>query len=137
VAWHSFAPWPPGEADKLGEEQAVGVAIVTRACEEPAVRLRPMPVRKARSSCSGSGRKGAFGYNAQTDVFEDLVEAGVIDPPRFVRSALQNAASVAGLLITTQALIVEAPKEDKPAPGGHGGWRDGRDGWHGRHGRHD
>ena len=69
--------------------------------------------------------KGAFGYNAQTDAFEDLFEAGVIDPTKVVRSALQNAASVAGLLITTQALIVEAPKEDKPAPGGHGGGRMG------------
>jgi chaperonin GroEL len=108
--------------DKPSEEQAVGVAIVTRACEEPcriiatnAGQEGSIVVQRIKEG------KGAFGYNAQTDVYEDLFEAGVIDPTKVVRSALQNAASVAGLLITTQALIVEAPKEDKPAPGGHGG----------------
>ena len=67
--------------------------------------------------------KGAFGYNALTDEYEDLVKAGVIDPTKVVRSALQNAASIAGLLLTTEAVIVEQP-EDLPAappmPGGGG-----------------
>jgi chaperonin GroEL len=68
--------------------------------------------------------KGPFGYNAATEVFEDLVKAGVIDPTKVVRTALQNAASVAGLLLTTDAMIAERP-EDKdhghgPGPGGGG-----------------
>ena len=64
----------------------------------------------------------SFGYNAQTDTYEDLVQAGVIDPTKVTRTALQNAASISGLLLTTEALVVEK-KEDKPAPaaGGHGG----------------
>ena len=61
--------------------------------------------------------KGAFGYNAATDSYEDLYEAGVIDPTKVVRTALQNAASIASLLLTTEALIVEK-KEEKPAPAG-------------------
>ena len=70
--------------------------------------------------------KGDVGFNAQTDVYENLVEAGVIDPTKVVRSALQNAASIASLLLTTEALVSEIPeeKDDKmPAGGGmpHGG----------------
>ncbi|MEP6835411.1 MAG: TCP-1/cpn60 chaperonin family protein, partial [Gemmatimonas sp.] len=58
-----------------------------------------------------------FGYNALTDVYEDLVQAGVIDPTKVTRTALQNAASIAGLLLTTEALIVE--KKEAPSAGGH------------------
>jgi chaperonin GroEL len=70
-------------------------------------------------------KSSAFGYNAQTDTYEDLVQAGVIDPTKVTRTALQNAASIAGLLLTTEAIVVEK-KEDKPAapaggPGGMGG----------------
>ena len=66
--------------------------------------------------------KGAFGYNAATDKYQDLVEAGVIDPTKVVRSALQNSSSIASLLLTTEALICEIPEEKKDAPmGGHGG----------------
>jgi chaperonin GroEL len=64
-----------------------------------------------------------YGYNAQTDQFEDLVESGVIDPAKVTRSALQNAASIAGLMLTTEAMVCEIP-EKKSAPaggGGHGG----------------
>jgi chaperonin GroEL len=62
-----------------------------------------------------------YGYNALTGTFEDLVKAGVIDPTKVARTALQNAASIAALLLTTEALVVEIP-EQKPAPaGGHGG----------------
>jgi chaperonin GroEL len=72
--------------------------------------------------------KGAFGYNAAKLEYEDLVAAGVIDPTKVVRSALQNAASVAGLMLTTETLIAEKPKkEDKAAGGGHdhgGGYDD-------------
>ena len=69
--------------------------------------------------------KGNVGYNAATDVYEDLVKAGVIDPTKVTRTALQNAASISGLLLTTECVVVEK-KEDKPAPaappgGGMGG----------------
>jgi chaperonin GroEL len=67
-----------------------------------------------------AGKGAGFGYNAGTDTYEDLVKAGVIDPTKVVRSALQNAASVAGLLLTTDALVSEIPGGDKePAGGGH------------------
>ena len=62
-----------------------------------------------------------FGYNALTDVYEDMVEAGVIDPTKVVRSALQNAASIAGLLLTTECVVVEKPSEEPAMPGGMGG----------------
>ncbi|MCA9644864.1 MAG: chaperonin GroEL, partial [Myxococcales bacterium] len=63
--------------------------------------------------------KGANGYNAQTGEYGDMLAMGVIDPTKVVRSALQNAASVAGLLLTTEALVAEKPKEEKAAAGGH------------------
>ena len=63
--------------------------------------------------------KGAFGFNAATEEYEDLVKAGVIDPTKVVRAALQNAASVASLMLTTEALVAERPKK-KSAAGGHG-----------------
>ena len=66
--------------------------------------------------------KGDFGFNAQTDTYEDLVHAGVIDPTKVVRSALQHASSIASLLLTTEALVSEIPEEKKepPMPGGGG-----------------
>ena len=75
------------------------------------------------------GNDPTQGFNAQTEKYENLVEAGVIDPTKVVRTALQNAASVAGLLITTEAAVSDAP-EDKPA------MADGRRRRNGRHGRH-
>ncbi len=66
--------------------------------------------------------KGGFGYNAQTDEYEDLVKAGVIDPTKVVRSALQNAASIAGLLLTTECVVVEMPSDEAmPDMSGMGG----------------
>jgi chaperonin GroEL len=67
------------------------------------------------------GGKGAFGFNAASLEYEDLVAAGVIDPTKVVRSALQNASSVASLMLTTEALIAEKPKKDKGASAGPGG----------------
>ena len=66
---------------------------------------------------------GGFGYNAQSDEYEDLVKVGVIDPTKVVRTALQNAASIAGLLLTTEAVVVEIPVDEPPPPmpGGGGG----------------
>ena len=68
-------------------------------------------------------RKGNEGYNVATGEYEDLVKAGVVDPKKVTRSALQNASSIAGLLLTTECLIAELPEKEKPAPagGGHGG----------------
>ncbi len=106
-------------------DEQVGVDIIRRAIEEP-IRMivqnaggeGSMVVEKVRSA-----KDNTFGYNALTDTYEDLVQAGVIDPTKVTRTALQNAASIAGLLLTTEALIVEK-KEDKPmgggAPGGGG-----------------
>ena len=65
-------------------------------------------------------RKGNEGYNVATGEYEDLVKAGVVDPKKVTRTALQNAASIAGLLLTTECLITEVPEKEKPAPGGHG-----------------
>ena len=96
----------------------MGVAIVRRACEEPCRQIainagkEGLDHRPARQG--GQGRLRL--QRRATDEFEDLVEAGVIDPTKVVRSALQNAASVASLLITTEALIVERPKKEAPAP---------------------
>jgi len=109
----------------LTEEQAVGVSIVRRACEEPCRQIA-LNAGKEASIVVNRVRegKGAFGYNAATDEFEDLVEAGVIDPTKVVRSALQNAASVATLLLTSDALVAELPKEEKKSAGGGGGYDD-------------
>jgi chaperonin GroEL len=109
---------------KLPGDEQIGVDIIRRACEEP-----------IRQIVQNSGEEGAivmgkirenknahFGYNAQTDVYEDLVESGVIDPAKVTRSALQNAASIAGLMLTTEAMVCEIPeKKSAPSPGGHGG----------------
>src|SRR5213592_2218915 len=102
---------------KLDDEEQAGVNIVRRALEEPlrwiarnAGQDGSVVLEKVREA------KGAFGFNAQTEEYEDLIKAGIIDPTKVVRTALQNAASVAGLLLTTEAMVAEKPKEEKPAP---------------------
>jgi chaperonin GroEL len=109
------------------EDEKIGVEIVRRALEEPIRMIAQnagaegsIIVAKVRES-----KEKNFGYNASTDNYEDLVKSGVIDPTKVTRTALQNAASIAGLLLTTEAVVVEK-KEDKPAPamppgGGMGG----------------
>ena len=106
------------------EDEAIGVGIVKRAVEAP---LRSLA---ANAGVEGSlivqevkKRKGNEGYNVATGAYEDLVKAGVVDPKKVTRSALQNAASIAGLLLTTECLITDAPEKEKaPAGGGgHGG----------------
>jgi chaperonin GroEL len=104
---------------KLGAEQAAGVSIVRRAVEEPLRRIAEnagvegsIVVDKVKAG------KGGFGFNAQTEEYEDLVKAGVIDPTKVVRSALQNAASVASLLLTTEAMVAEKPEEKHEHGGG-------------------
>jgi chaperonin GroEL len=88
-----------------------------------------MPALTAASSSRKSSRgKGSFGYNVATDKYEDLVKAGVVDPTKVTRTALQNAASIAGLLLTTECMITEIP-EKKEAPAGW--WSRPRSGRHG------
>src|SRR5438093_1460464 len=114
--------------NKVGEgdpDEQIGVNIVRRALEEP-----------LRQIVQNAGKEGAvvvervrseknehFGFNAQTEEYEDLVKAGVIDPAMVTRIALQNAASIAGLMLTTEAMVSELPEDDKstPMPGGMGG----------------
>jgi len=106
-------------------DEQIGVDIIRRSIEEP---LR-MIVQNAGGEGSivlekvRSSKDDKFGYNALTDVYEDLVQAGVIDPTKVTRTALQNAASIASLLLTTEAIIVEKKEKESghPAPGGGGG----------------
>ena len=106
------------------EDERIGVEIVKRAVEFPTRALA------TNAGVEGSvvvqeikKRKGNEGYNVGTGVYEDLVKAGVVDPKKVTRTALQNAASIAGLLLTTECLVTEIPEKEKPAPapGGHGG----------------
>ena len=106
----------------VGDEQ-IGIDIIRRSCEEP-----------LRQIVANSGTEGAivvakirendnpnFGYNAQTDAYEDLVSTGVIDPAKVTRSALQNASSIASLMLTTEAMIAEIPEKKSAPPSGPGG----------------
>ncbi len=115
-----------GDFEVEGHDEQVGVDILSRALESP--------IRQIAANAGAEGSivvakvrdgEGPFGYNAQTEVYEDLVAAGVIDPTKVVRTALQNAASIAGLLLTTEAVVVEKPEPEGAAPamppGGMGG----------------
>ena len=109
------------------EDETTGIEIVKRAIEEP---LRQIVINAGKEGAVVAQKvregKGGFGYNARTDKFEDLYETGVIDPAKVARIALENAASIAGMFLTTECVLVEE-KEDKPAPmppmggGGMGG----------------
>src|ERR1700723_2003072 len=116
-----------GALDKLklegGGDEKIGASIIRRALEEP-----------LRMIVSNAGEEGAvvigkihdskdnnYGYNAGTNVYEDLGKAGVIDPTKVTRTALQNAASIAGLMLTTEAMISDIPEKKENAGGGHGG----------------
>jgi chaperonin GroEL len=106
----------------INEDQNHGIQIALRAMEAP---LREI-VTNAGEEPSVIVNKvkegtGNFGYNAATGEFVDMVEAGILDPTKVTRTALQNAASIAGLMITTEAMVAEAPKKDEPAGGGMGG----------------
>ncbi len=104
----------------LEGDEEIGATIVRKAIETPLRKL-----------CDNAGvegslvvqevlkAKGAKGYNVATDTHEDLIKAGVVDPTKVTRTALQNAGSVAGLLLTTDCMITDIPEEEKPAPGGH------------------
>jgi len=112
-------------------DQDAGIAIVRRALQAPIRQIAEnagvegsIVVGKILENASGT-----FGFDAQSDKYVDMITAGIIDPAKVVRTALQDAASVAGLMITTEAAIVEAPKKSAPAggggmPGGMGGMGD-------------
>jgi chaperonin GroEL len=94
----------------------VGVNIVRRALEEPLRHIANNAGHEGSIVVQKVGEgKAAFGFNALTEAYEDLVKAGVIDPAKVSRTALENASSIAGLLLTTEALVAEIP-EEKPAP---------------------
>ena len=106
------------DSRNLDDERRFGVDIIRRALEEPLRQIvansggePSIVLEKVRNG------EGAFGYNAANDTFEDLLKAGGIDPTKVTRSALQNAASVAGLLLTTEAMVAELPDDDDE--GGH------------------
>jgi chaperonin GroEL len=110
---------------RVGDDERVGVRIIQKALEEPA--------RWIAQNAGAEGAvvldkikngKGAFGFNAATEEYGDMVKAGIVDPTKVVRSALQNAASVAGLMITTEAMIADKPEKKKEAQHTHGGEED-------------
>jgi chaperonin GroEL len=111
------------EGLKIGGDEQIGVDIVRRACEEP---LRQIVANSGTEGAIvvGKVRENAdanFGFNAATDTYENLVGAGVIDPTKVTRTALQNASSIASLMLTTEAMVAEIPeKKPAPAPPGHG-----------------
>ena len=120
--------------DKLDLEgdEKVGVAIIRRAIEEPMRQLADNAGQEGALIVQEvKARKGNEGYNVATDKYEDLVKAGVVDPTKVTRSALQNAASISGLLLTTEAIITEMPEKEKGGgmpPGGMGGGMGGMGG---------
>jgi chaperonin GroEL len=104
-------------AKGISEEQQAGIAIVRRACDEPCRQIAENAGQDA-STIVGRirQRKGAHGYNAKANAFENLIEAGVVDPTMVVRLALQHAASIAGLLLSSEALIVDVRDEPVDYP---------------------
>ena len=110
------------EKMKIKADQKLGVKVVMRAMEEP--------LRQIANNAGSEGSvvidkvkngEGAFGYNAETDSYEDLMKAGIMDPTKVVRLALQNAASVASLMLTTEAMVADKPEEKKEMhPGAQG-----------------
>jgi chaperonin GroEL len=109
-----------GDLGLVGDEKT-GAEIVARAVESP---LRQLVANAGREGALVVERvkqgKGGEGYNVATDKFEDLIAAGVVDPTKVTRSALQNAASIAGLLLTTECVVTDMPEKEKPSAGGHG-----------------
>ncbi|MDO4857721.1 MAG: chaperonin GroEL [Thermoguttaceae bacterium] len=114
------------KAGELSQDEKIGYDIILRACRAPLSQIATNAGKDGGIVCEKVAEgKGNFGYNAATDKYEDLVKSGVIDPTKVTRTALQNAASVASLLLTSEALIAEKPKENAapaaPAGGDMGG----------------
>lgn len=118
-----------GDLKGANEDQNHGINIAKRAMEAP--------LREIVANCGEepsvvlnnvSAGTGNYGYNAQTGEYGDMIAFGILDPTKGTRSALQNAASIAGLMITAEAMVAEAPKKDEPAGGGGMGGMDGMSG---------
>jgi chaperonin GroEL len=100
--------------DGLSQDEEVGYKIVVRACRAPLTQIAANAGQDGGIVCEKVAEgKGAFGYNALTCEYVDMVKAGVIDPTKVTRTALQNASSVATLLLTSDALVADKPKKDK------------------------
>ena len=111
------------------EDQNVGIAIAARAMQEPLRQIVANAGAEASVVLNNVREgKGNYGYNAATGVYTDMIEAGILDPTKVVRSALQNASSVAGLMVTTEAMVAELPKEEPPMGGGDMGGMGGMGG---------
>jgi chaperonin GroEL len=109
----------------LSSDEQTGYSIITKACSSPIAQIADNAGQDGGVVVSKVLEgKGSFGYDALNDKYVDLVQAGVIDPTKVTRYALQNAASVATLLLTSDALIADMPKDEKPAAGGGGGYDD-------------
>ena len=111
------------------DDQTTGIKILARSIEEP---LRQIVANAGEDAAVVLNRvregKGTFGYNAATNEYGDMIEMGILDPTKVTRLALQNAASVAGLLLTTELMVAESPKEDEHAHGAPGGGMGGMGG---------
>jgi len=101
------------------EDQAIGIKILSRSIEEP---LRQIVANAGEDAAVVLAKvkegKGTYGYNAATGVYGDMLDMGILDPTKVTRLALQNASSVAGLLLTTEVMVAEAPKDDEHKHGG-------------------
>ena len=111
-----------GDLKGINEDQNHGINIAKRAMEAPlreiVTNCGEEPSVVLNNVVAGTGN---YGYNAATGEYGDMIAFGILDPTKVTRSALQNAASIAGLMITTEAMVAEAPKKEEPAGGGHGG----------------
>jgi len=107
---------------KVTGDESVGVTIVKRALEEPIRQISENAGQEGSVIVQRAlAEKGNVGYNAESDKFEDMIQAGIIDPTKVTRAALQNASSIAGLMITTEALVSDIPEEEKAVPAMPGG----------------
>lgn len=105
------------KAGELATDETVGYNIILKACRSPLTQIAQNAGKDGGIVCEKVAEgKGNFGYNALTDVYEDVVKAGIIDPTKVTRTALQNAASVASLMLTSDALVADIPKEEKAGP---------------------
>jgi chaperonin GroEL len=114
---------------KIPGDEGLGVEIIRRAAEEPLRMIAANAGKEASVVCNEVKKnKGAFGFNAFSDQYEDLMKAGVMDPAKVVRCALENASSIAGLILATECIIAEKPEKKDKAPAGGGGMPGGMGG---------
>ncbi len=109
------------DAMSLAGDEKTGIDIIRRAIEEPLRMIVANAGMESSVVCNEVKKNtGAFGFNAYTNQYEDMLQSGIIDPTKVTRSALENAASIAGLILTTECVVSELPKEEKELPGGGG-----------------